>query len=97
MDIFQFLTWLAGGVGSSIAVSWLFSKWTWYNAQSSNFKKYSFAVACALVSLAGYAVLTFVPAETLTLLQPYFAIVAVAFGGLFAGNSFYQSRISPEK
>jgi uncharacterized membrane protein YfcA len=97
MDIFQFLTWLAGGVGSSIAVSWFFSKWSWYNKQSANFKKYSFAVACALVSLAGYAVLTFVPAETLSLLQPYFAIIAVAFGGLFAGNSFYQTRLAAKE
>jgi hypothetical protein len=96
MDIFQFFTWLAGGVGSSIVVSWLFSKWPWYNAQSSNFKKYGFAVACALVSLAGYAVMTFVPADILTMLQPYFAIIAVAFSGLFAGNSFYQARIAPK-
>jgi len=86
MDLQQFLAWLASGTGASIAATWLFARWGWYNGLEESMRKFLLAITVSLIGLAAYGVVLFVPIETIQMLSPYFAIVAFAFTNFFVGN-----------
>jgi uncharacterized membrane protein HdeD (DUF308 family) len=91
MGLNEFLAYLAGGSGAALVVSWIFEQWAWYSKQTPAFKQWFYFFGCAVISLGAYAVMTFVPAEVLTTLAPYFAIIAVAFGSAFSGSLFHKN------
>ena len=91
MNLQGFLTWLAGGVGSSIAVTWVFARWPWFNTLSQNVKNLLLAVSCAILALASYQIVLYVPQETIEMLSPYFAIISMAFSSFFLGNKTFAS------
>jgi len=100
MNLQGFLTWLAGGAGASVAVTWLYARWPWFVAQSENLRKLLLAVSCAVVALASYQIVLYVPQETMTMLSPYFAILAAAFCNFFLGDktlSVFRARILAKK
>jgi hypothetical protein len=90
MTLTNFLIWLVGG-GSIIGISWLFERLTWYQSLVANVKQWIFFGACAVVSLAAYAVQTYVPVVSLQALAPWFQIVAGLFVALFLGNQFHSN------
>jgi len=100
MNLQGFLAWLAGGAGASIAVTWLYARWPWFVAQSENLRKLVLAVSCAVVALASYQIVLYVPQETIAMLTPYFAIISAAFANFFLGDktlAVFRARIVAAK
>lgn len=89
MTLTDFLIWLVGG-GSIIGISWVFERIAWYQSLTSNAKQWVFFGACTVVSVAAYAVQTYVPVASLETLAPWFQIVAGLFIALFLGNQFHE-------
>jgi len=90
MTITDFLVWLAGG-GSIVAISWLLEQWSWYQNQDPMKKKLIFCGLAILTSFVAYAIQTYVPAATLQILAPWFAMVASIFGTIFLGTVFHKA------
>jgi len=89
MTVSDFLVFLVGG-GGVLWISQLFEKWTWYQAQSSDMKKYIFAGVCLVISLGAFAVLTYVPKEFLESLTPWFTVAASILTYVFGGTAFHK-------
>lgn len=90
-NLTDFLTWLISGGGSVMAASWIleqFPAWVeWTNVQA---KKWTFFGVAAAIGLGALAAITFVPAATIALLAPYFAVVAAVFAAVFIGEAFHK-------
>ena len=80
--ITEVLVYLIGG-GSVVWMSWIAEQSAWFQALGSEAKKWLMFGGSALIGGLALAVNTYVPAEVLTQLQPWFAIVAYAFGYVF--------------
>jgi len=99
MSIQEFLTWFAMSGGSAVAVSWIAERIPQFQALSSSVKQWVMFVASTLLAIGSYALLTYVPAETLSQVAPYFAIVVSVFGTFFLNQiahvndpKFFQPR-----
>jgi hypothetical protein len=90
MDLNAVLVWLANSGGSIVAVSWLLEQFSWWQGLEAQMKKLLFFGFSLLVSVAAYAVLTYVPAEVLKLIEPYFLIAYVTFTTVFLGEGFHK-------
>jgi hypothetical protein len=91
MTITEFLGWLFNSGGAIVTVSWIFERLPWYQAQDPTKKQYLFFGACVLVSVLGYLGLTYIPADIVNQIAPYFAIIYSTFAALFVGNQFHKS------
>jgi hypothetical protein len=89
MTLADFLVWLVAG-GSIVAISWLFERFGWFQSVSSNARENIMFVFCALLSCGAYAVQTFVPADVLLALAPWFGIIAGTFAMVFVSKSFHK-------
>jgi hypothetical protein len=90
MELNQFLVWLFGGGGAIVAVSFVAERIPQFQALTSQVKQIVMFVACALVSCGAYAVVTFVPANIMSQIVPWFGIVASTFVTLFVSKNFHQ-------
>jgi uncharacterized membrane protein len=91
MDISQFLVYLAG-VGAVFVISWLFEGWQGYQTLANpRTKQLIFFAACAVVAIGAQLVIVFVPPAVLTVIAPYFAIVAALFANIFLGTGFHNT------
>lgn len=96
----DFLQWLASGLGANVVVSYLAERWAWFQSLTSEGRKWISAVFTALVAIAAYAVLTYVPADFWVLISPYWQIV-VAVAGMYVGTQVFHgldrfTRLSKE-
>lgn len=89
MGLNEFLVWLTGG-GVVICLSWLFERIDWYQNLEAKMKRLVFFLSCVLVALGAYAVQVYVPADILSMLAPYFAIVASLFYQIL-GDTFHKN------
>lgn len=90
MTIDQFLTWVLNSGGSVAICSWIAEQIPQFQGLESNLKKWIFFFGSILISVTSYCVLTYVPAEILKVIEPFFMIVYVAFITNFAGESFHR-------
>jgi hypothetical protein len=88
MNLNDFLVWLTGG-GAIIAISWLFERWAWFQAQTANLKQMLVFGSSAALSIGAWAVVTYVPADVLSQIAPVFAILAATFVSVFLGQMFH--------
>jgi hypothetical protein len=73
------LTMLASGAGVGVVISFLFTKFTWFNTLSSSAKSWIvFGMAIGL-PVAATAALQFIPAGVWTQLEPYWQAIATGF------------------
>ena len=91
MNVNGFLTWILTGGGSIMVVSWILERIPKYQAQVEDTKKYIFFGCSAFISLAAYAVLTYVPTSVLLAIAPYFGILAITFSNVFIGQAFHKN------
>jgi len=64
MELKDFLLWLAGSSGASIAMSWILERIPAYvQIAVAETKRWIFFGACVLMSASAYAVITYVPAN----------------------------------
>ena len=90
MTLAEFLAWLVNSGGAIAVVSFLFERWAWYQAQTSDNKRYMFFGACVIVSVLGYLGLTYIPPEIIQQIAPYFGILYSTFLAIFVGTKFHQ-------
>lgn len=90
MDLMQFLTWLATSAGAAAAVSFLAERIPAFQAWTPQVKNYAMLAGSALAALAAYAVLTYVPAETLGMIAPWFQIVSGVFVAWLANQGAHK-------
>jgi hypothetical protein len=90
MDINQFLQWLLGSGGSIIAASWILERIGKFQAQTPDIKEWIFFGLSAIFSVGSYLVITFVPAEIIAAIGPYFLIVSGLFVTIVVGKMFHS-------
>jgi hypothetical protein len=90
MDLTSFLTWLVVSGGSISVVSWLFERMNWFQALASDVKDYTIFGASVVVGCGALAVVTYVPAEVLAAIAPYFLVVSGTFATVFMGKAFHR-------
>ena len=90
ITIFQVLTWL-GGAGCVIAASWILERIPKYNALAPNVKMWIFFGVASVLGIGAYSIATYVPAQVLEQLAPFFGIVAAVFSYIFLGATFHKA------
>lgn len=89
MNLNELLIWLGTAGGSSIAVSWILEQISSFQLLESKLKKWVYFSACLVLAIGSYCVLTYVPAEILNAIAPFFNIVIVVFISNFIGEGFH--------
>jgi hypothetical protein len=91
MGLNDFLMWLATSAGASAVASWVLERIPAYaKIVSAEVKRWWFFLACVLMSVGSYCVLTYVPASVLQSVAPFFALIAATFVGVFTGTGFHK-------
>lgn len=90
MTITDFLIWLGSSAGATAALSFIAERLPAFQALSSTAKSYTMLIGSILLAGVAYAVLTFVPSETLTALVPWFQIVYGAVASWIANQFAHQ-------
>jgi hypothetical protein len=80
MTIQEFLMWLFASGGAAVVLSFIEERWPLFQTWSPEAKSWFNLGGTLVISLAAYAVLTYVPADVLAALAPWFAIVATVVG-----------------
>lgn len=75
LTIPEFLMWIAGGLGSTLIVSYIAERWVWFQSLRSEVKKVYSTAFASVLSLLAFAVYTYVPAEFWVMLSPWWQIV----------------------
>jgi hypothetical protein len=91
MDLQAFLLWLGSAVGSGAVASFVLERLAWFQSLATESKKWVSFAFMAGVGVVSFLVLNYVPAEMLSLLAPYFAILASAFASVFSGQAFHKT------
>ena len=91
MALNDFLMWLASTAGASAVASWILERIPKYaNLVSAEVKRWIFFATCLVMSVGSYCVLTYVPADVLQSIAPFFGLVAACFVGVFTGTGFHK-------
>ena len=91
MTIDAFLSWFLTSGGSIITASWILERVAWFKLQSPDVKEYLFFGLSAVLSVLAYVVVTFVPAEILAQIAPYFVIISGTFVTVIVGKRFHET------
>lgn len=89
MELKEFLVWITGG-GAIVMVSWAFERWNLFQGLTSEKKEAVMFLSALSLSFASFAVATFVPAEILNQLAPWFLIASATFSTIFLGKMFHK-------
>lgn len=92
------LLWLMAG-GAAPTIAFLFGKWQWFNALTSNGVKHALLIAAVVgIPLLAKVLLDLVPAPVWAVIQPYWS---VAIGALLIGYPLSQGvflrYVKPER
>ncbi len=90
LNLNDFLLWLASVTGSGAVASFILERLAFFQKLSAEGKKWVSFGSMAGLGVSAFLVLTYVPAETLALLSPYFAIIASAFLSVFSGEFYHK-------
>lgn len=90
LTLTSFLLWLASGGGATVVASFILERLAWYQAKSSTEKQWWFFGSASSLSVAAYCFITYMPAEILSAIAPFFALVASIFASVFLGTLFHQ-------
>jgi len=88
MDFMGILIWLMGG-GCIIASSWLLERFAWYQTLASKTREIVFFCVSVLFGIGAFLVSSYVPADVIQAITPYFVIVASTFSYVFLGKGFH--------
>lgn len=86
MTLHDFLVWLASSGGASVALAFITERISAFQSLSPNQKQLVHLGGSLALALAAWAIMTYVPADTLTQLVPAFQIVAGVVGTWIAGQ-----------
>jgi hypothetical protein len=91
MTLHDFLLWLANSGGGAVVVSWVLEQLSWYQNMVAKTKQLVFFGITLLVTVAGFAVVAYVPQVTLDAIAPYFGLVYATFVSIFLGTAFHNT------
>lgn len=89
------LQWIMGGGGAvigAVILSWIGERWSWYQKRSSTEKQWLMYVSSALVGLSAWAIVTYIPTETLVALEVPFKVIMLSLGGVGASQLAHGVR-----
>lgn len=89
MELSQWLVYLSG-IGGVFVASWLLERSKWFQSNDSEKRQYIFFGFASGISIAAWAIATFVPASFLTQLAPVFTILSADFAYIFLGVKFHE-------
>jgi len=93
----SWLGWLFNSGGSILVASWVLERIPAYTAiVSAEVKKYIFWGLSFGLSAGAFAVVTYVPQETLVAIAPYFGFAFGTFGAIFLGTLFHQVDVKDQ-
>ncbi len=96
-NLIDFLTWIVYGGGGAIAVSWILERMAWYQEKPSNAKQNIYFGIVSAFTLIIYSIMTYVPADIIAVLSPWFGIIAVIFVNVYIGTGFHRaSKATPK-
>lgn len=87
MNFTEFLFWAFSGGGNILIASFLFERWSWYQSLTKEQKDWTFFGVSSLISIVAYLGITYVPAEVITQITPYFSILYLTFAYKFLGSA----------
>jgi hypothetical protein len=90
MELKDFLVWLASGGGGIIAASWLLERWAWFQAKTAEIKELILWGSSAVLAVASYALVNYLPETALAVIAPYFYIVSGIFVTVVIGKLFHK-------
>lgn len=91
MDLNAFIVWFGSVAGAGVVTSFLFERWAWFQGLASDAKMWASFGGMALLGLISHLTLTYVPAEVLASMAPYFQILAASFLAVFSGHLFHRT------
>ena len=80
ITITQFFAWLVTASGAAAAASFILERIPAFQAWVSPYKSYIILVVMLGIGLIAYAAMTYMPADMLAQLEPWFKIVALIVG-----------------
>lgn len=89
-DLPGFLNWIVYSGGALLCISWLLEKWKWFQGLTDKAKKVLNFTLSGLLAAGFYAILIYVPPDTLVAIDPFFKIILgfiVAYG---AQQAYHQ-------
>ena len=89
------VSWVIWSGGALLIASWVLDKIPAFAKLSSDAKKYINMAVSVVLALGAYAVITYVPAATFTLLDPWFKIVAGVIA-LYSGQQVVHAANKPD-
>jgi uncharacterized membrane-anchored protein len=87
----ELLSWIVYSGGAILAASWVLDRIKRFQAATAENKRIFVMGTSVLVSLAGYAILTYVPPEIMTQLNPWLTVASgtiILYGG---GQIYHQA------
>jgi hypothetical protein len=90
LELMSFLSWLVTSVGAGSVASWILERIPKFQALEAGAKKMWVFGTSSVLAIAAFLVIQFVPAGTLEMIAPYFAIVAAMFASAFSGEMFHR-------
>jgi len=88
-DALQWLTAGGAAVLGSMLSSYLGEHWAWFQKKSTAFKRLAMPAVSGVLGLAAWAVMEYVPPETLDKLGEPFAAIAVAVAAALANQAYH--------
>jgi putative flippase GtrA len=96
MTLQQALEYLAGpgaAVIAAVLLSFLATRWPWFESQSSDVKRAVMIAVSALLGLAAWSVLHYAPPELLAQLEPIFALLFTIIAPIL-GNQLWHAEVN---
>ena len=90
MELKEFLSWLIASGGSVSAASWILERVDWFQAQEAKFKEQFFFMVSSAIAILAYLGVTYIPEDVITMISPYFSIIAAVFSSVIIGKAFHK-------
>jgi tetrahydromethanopterin S-methyltransferase subunit H len=90
LTLMGIFTWLATSVGAIAVASWVCERWNWFQALESSAKEYGFFGVVVVIACASKAILLYVPVDVLSMIAPWFELIAGIFVALFLGKAYHK-------
>ena len=92
MDFSNWLVYMtaAGGI---VTMSWITEQIPAFGVLSPALKRFIHWTGATILALAAWAIVKFVPAETLETIEPVFRIIAGNFAAIFLSQTFHSASV----
>lgn len=97
MDLNTALLWLLNSGGAAVVASFILERVAAYQEQTPDAKRNWFIGISVAISLVAYSILTYVPAEVLSQIAPFFMVIYASVVAAVSGTAFHKLEKSEPK